>query len=298
MTHVLTVIAPAGTSVLDEAFVRDLGRTLAEAGAGTSSPDWLAADEAVDLRFSGLAPRDAEGLARRQLAGLPLDLGVQALGGRRKKLLLADMESTIIEQEMIDELAEAAGIGAQVAEITRRAMTGELGFEEALTARMALLAGQPAALLDQVAERMTLHRGARTLVRTLKRDGVHCVLVSGGFSVFAERIGALCGFDAVRCNHLIVEAGRISGRVADPILGRDGKLQALRKLSRDLGIAPDAAIAVGDGANDLAMLKEAGLGVGFRPKDIVRREAPVSIEHGDLTALLYLQGYKREDFVD
>ncbi len=296
MTHVLTVIAPVGTSVLDETLVRDLSRTLAEAGAETGMPTWLAAGEAVDLRFTSLAPLDAERLVRTQLSRLPLDLGVQAFEGRRKRLLLADMESTIIEQEMIDELAEAAGIGAQVAEITRRTMAGELAFEGALKARAALLAGQPAELLDQVAGRMTLHQGALTLVRTLKREGVRCLLVSGGFSVFAERVGVLCGFDAVRCNHLIVEEGRISGHVADPILGRDSKLQALREARRELDIPPDATMAVGDGANDLSMLKEAGLGVGFRPKEIVRRKARVSIEHGDLTALLYLQGYKRDEF--
>ncbi len=298
MTHVLTVIAPVGTSVLDDDLVRDLGRTLTEAGAETGAPTWLAAGEAVDLRFTGLAPREAERLARTHLSLLPLDLGVQAFEGRRKRLLLADMESTIIEQEMIDELAEAAGIGAQVAEITRRTMAGELAFEGALRARARLLAGQPAELLDQVAGRMTLHQGALTLVRTLKREGVPCILVSGGFSVFAERIAALCGFDAVRCNHLVVEDGRINGQVATPILGRDGKLEALREVSHDLGIELTATMAVGDGANDLAMLKEAGLGVGFRPKEIVRRDARVAIDHGDLTALLYLQGYSRDDFTD
>jgi phosphoserine phosphatase len=298
MVHVLTVIAPAGTSFLDEALAEGLRRALAEAGAEAGAPAWLAPGEALDLRFTGLAPDRARMSARAHLEGCPVDLAVQAVEGRRKRLFLADMESTIIEQEMIDELAEAAGIGPRVAEITRRSMAGELAFEGALTERAALLAGQPATLLEQIAPRMTLHAGARTLVRTLRRHGVYCVLVSGGFSVFAERIKTLCGFDEARCNRLLVEEGRLSGQVGTPILGRDGKREVLREVSRRLAIAPGAAAAVGDGANDLAMLSEAGLGVGFRPKDVVRRGAEISIDHGDLTALLYLQGYRRDDFID
>jgi phosphoserine phosphatase len=297
MTHVLTVIAAPGTSILEEASADGLRRALSAAGAKVGAFAWLSEGEAFDLRFAGLTAEHAQTLARTHLGNLPADLAVQALRGRRKRLLLADMESTIIEQEMIDELAEAAGVSAQVADITRRAMAGELEFESALTARAALLAGRPADLLELVAGRMTLHRGAVTLVRTLQRHGVLCVLVSGGFSVFADRIKTRCGFDEVRSNRLLLEEGRITGHVAAPILGRNGKLEVLREITDRLGFAPHLAAAVGDGANDLAMLRQAGLGVGFRPKDIVRSAVRFSIDHGDLTALLYLQGYTRRDFV-
>lgn len=271
---------------------------LAAAGARCGAVDWLAPGLAADIPFAGLAPAAAEEAARQVLAGASVDLAAQAAAGRRKALLLADMESTIIGQEMIDELAERLGLHDEVAAITAKSMAGELNFEESLTTRVALLAGLPVSAFDEVAGRITLNPGARTLVRTLGAQGVHTALVSGGFTVFTERVREICGFHEARANRLLVADGRLTGEVARPILGPSAKLEALREIAAGRGLPLAAACAVGDGANDAEMLAAAGLGVGYRPKPPARAAARVSLDHGDLTALLYLQGYRREDFVD
>ena len=232
------------------------------------------------------------------LQGIGVDLVIQAAAGRRKQLLIADMDSTMIQQECLDELADEAGVGAHVAGITARAMNGELDFEEALRERVGLLKGLPEAVIAAVIrDRITLMPGGKTLVATMKANGGTAALVSGGFTAFTAAIAAVLGFDENRANTLEIEAGILTGTVATPILGRAAKVQALQEIAARLGITPDQAIAVGDGANDLGMLGLAGAGVALHAKPSVQAECDLRINHGDLTALLYLQGYAREAFI-
>ena len=220
---------------------------------------------------------------------------VQPLEGRRKRLLVADLESTIIENEMLDELADFVGMRAQIAEITRRAMNGELDFAAALAERVALLRGLPISVLDEAAERIRMMPGARSLVATSRAAGVHTALVTGGFAVFAEPVAASLGFDRVVANHLDIADGRIAGTVRTPIVDRDAKRDALVALAAEEGVPLAATLAVGDGANDLPMLQTAGLGVAFHAKPAVAAAARWRIEHADLTALLYAQGYREAE---
>jgi phosphoserine phosphatase len=231
------------------------------------------------------------------LEGLPVDVAVQLAEGRRKRLFIADMDSTIIGCECLDELADFAGVKAQVAAITERAMAGEIGFEGALRERVAMLKGLNNAALQQCYDqRVRLNPGAWTLVRTLRAKGVRCVLVSGGFSFFTTRVAEACGFHADRANRFVEDGDALAGAVHEPILGREAKLTALREEAAKLRIEPSAAIAIGDGANDLAMIEAAGLGVAYRAKPVVAAQADCRIDHADLTALLYFQGYAAEDF--
>lgn len=227
-----------------------------------------------------------------------IDVNCVPMANRRKKLLIADMDSTIIPVECIDEVADFAGVRTQVVAITEPAMRGEISFEEALRARVALLKGLPEAQLAEVyAERVRLNPGAATLVRTMRANGAYAALVSGGFSYFTERVAAAARFDEHRANRLIVEDGRLSGAVEEPILGREAKLDALRELLATHEIGAAEAMAVGDGANDLAMIEAAGMGVAFRAKPVVSAAADSSVRHGTLAALLYLQGYAEAEFV-
>lgn len=262
---------------------------------GAAALRWLAPGEAAELllpeRPADVWPVWAELQAER------IDLCLLPAQGRRKRLLLADMDSTMIEQECIDELAAAAGLGEEVARITARAMNGELEFEGALRARVALLAGLPEAVIAEVlARRISFRAGGRTLVATMARDGATCALVSGGFTAFTGPVAAALGFHEHRANVLEIEEGRLTGRVREPVLGRAAKVEALEALCARLGITPSEALAVGDGANDLGMLKRAGLGVALHAKPAVAAEVELRVNHGDLTALLYLQGYAREEF--
>ncbi len=225
------------------------------------------------------------------------DLNIQPAEGRQKKMLLADMDSTMIRQECIDELAEEAGVGARVKDITARAMNGELDFEGALTERVALLKGLPETVIDSViANRITLMPGGPELIATMKANGAYCALVSGGFTAFTARIAATLGFDENRANTLLAAGGSLTGEVARPILGREAKVQALEEITARLNIAESDVIAVGDGANDLGMLGRAGAGVALHAKPAVAAQCDIRINHGDLTALLYLQGYAQDDF--
>lgn len=233
------------------------------------------------------------------LPALPgIDVNVVPAVGRRKRLLIADMDATMIPVECIDEVAYAAGVGPKVAEITEAAMAGELDFEGALRARVALLEGLAEATLEAVYDaRVALNPGGRTLVRTMAEAGAATALVSGGFTFFAERVGRAAGFAETQANRLLAAEGRLTGRVAEPILGRAAKLEAMsRMLARD-GLTPSEACALGDGANDLAMIEAAGLGVGFRPKPALAARADAVIRHGDLTAVLHLQGIHADQFV-
>jgi phosphoserine phosphatase len=227
-----------------------------------------------------------------------IDLAVQPAVGRKKRMLIADMDSTMIQQECIDELADEAGVGAYVAGITARAMNGELDFEAALRERVGLLKGLEEAVIARVIrDRITLMPGGQALVATMRGNGGYAALVSGGFTAFTGAIAGVLGFDENRANTLLVEGGRLTGAVAEPILGKAAKVQALEEISARLGISPAEAVAVGDGANDLGMLGIAGMGVALHAKPSVQAECQVRVNHGDLTALLYLQGYRREAFL-
>ncbi|MBX3479830.1 MAG: phosphoserine phosphatase SerB [Caulobacter sp.] len=256
----------------------------------------MLAENAVDLSTSGDlgALRTAVDAA---LKDRPVDACVQPTAGRKKRLLVADMDSTIIGCECLDELADFAGVKAEVSAITERAMRGELEFEGALRERVAMLKGLPLdALQTCYDERVRLNPGARTLVRTMTGDGARCLLVSGGFTFFTSRVAEAAGFDEDRANRLIDDGGALTGEVADPILGREAKLSALREETKALGIDPSLTLAVGDGANDLAMIEAAGLGVAYRAKPVVSARAQARIDHSDLTALLYFQGYSAGQF--
>lgn len=291
MTHVATLIAPDGA--LDNSVVDRARKALGH----TDAPVWLARATAVDLPFrAGNESRTIADQLRSVLGGV--DVVVQAAPNRRKRLLLADMDSTMIGQECIDELADFAGLKPKIAAITERAMRGEIQFEPALRERVALLKGLPAALIDQIIEeRIRLTAGARTLVATMRDNGAYTCLVTGGFALFAQTIGKMIGFDEIRANRLKLDPdGHLSGLVEEPVFGRDAKYATLVELRERLGLLREDTMAVGDGANDLAMIAEAGLGVAFRAKPMLAETAAARIDHNDLTALLYVQGYKRDEF--
>ena len=297
MSHVLSLIAAPAKSLLEKADAGHACRVLAAAGARSAAPDWLAEGEACEIPFAGCEPAQALHCARAAFADRAVDVNVLPRASRRKRLLLADMDSTLIEQECIDELAAQIGVGAEVAAITERAMRGDIAFEPALRERVALLAGLPEETAARVlARRITIRPGARTLVATMRAAGVRTALVSGGFTLFAEPIGRAIGFDEVRANRLIAANGLFTGEVAHPILGAAAKEEALAELSGRLGLDSADTLAVGDGANDLGMIRRAGLGVAFHAKPTLREAAGAVIDHADLTALLFLQGYRRAEF--
>lgn len=255
---------------------------------------WLSPDEAAEF-YLAAAPGNFERV--RTEIGQQVDLNLVPAERRRKKMLIADMDSTMIEQECIDELAAEAGVGDRVADITARAMNGELDFEGALLERVGLLKGLDAAVIDRVlTDRITFMPGGRALVATMTARGAATVLVSGGFTAFAVRVAEVLGFGATQANDLLVENGKLTGDVARPILGRDAKVRALEEHAGRLGIEKADVLAVGDGANDLGMLGLAGMGVALHAKPAVQAECDLRVNHGDLTALLYLQGYRRDAF--
>ena len=256
---------------------------------------WLDPGVAVEFALAAL-PSDRWAVWE-DLQAQGVDLVLQPAEGRRKQLLLADMDSTMIQQECIDELADEAGVGAYVADITARAMNGELDFEAALRERVGLLKGLPEAVIDSVwRDRITFMPGGKALLATMKANGAYAALVSGGFTAFTGRVAAALGFDENRANTLLAEGGRLTGTVADPILGKQAKLDALEEISARLGLDMAQTMAVGDGANDLAMLNRSGAGVALHAKPSVAAQCDIRVNHGDLTALLFIQGYAREDF--
>jgi phosphoserine phosphatase len=253
---------------------------------------------AVDLILDAAELAEVRVAALQAVVDVPVDVCVQPLEGRRKRLFVADMDSTIIGCECLDELADFAGRKAEIAAITERAMRGELEFEGALRERVAMLEGlSVTALQSAYDERVRLNPGARTLVRTMAANGTRCVLVSGGFTFFTARVAEAAGFHAQRANTLGEGEGALTGLVGEPILGREAKLAALTEEAGALGLELSATMAVGDGANDLAMIKAAGLGIAYRAKPIVAAEADAKVDHADLTALLHFQGYRAEEFV-
>jgi phosphoserine phosphatase len=291
---VATLIADPLTAPLSEAAVDRAAQAL----NGIERRRWLDQGVAADLVFTGdLKARRAA--LDESLSGEPIDVIVQPLAHRRKRLLVADMDSTLIGQECVDELAAFAGVGERVAAITERAMRGEVAFAPALRERVALLAGLPESVIEDVLkDRITLNRGARTLVQTMRASGAYVAIVSGGFRQFTAAIRERLGADEDRANGLVVEGGKLTGKVIEPILGQDAKLDALKAIAAAMGLAFDETLAVGDGANDLPMLQAAGLGVAYRAKPKVAAGAGARVEHTDLSALLYAQGFARKDFVE
>ena len=257
---------------------------------------WLAPDEAAEFAHDRAPDNGPE--VWQSCYDQRVDLVTQPSLGRRKSMLLADMDSTMIQQECIDELAAEAGVGARVAEITAKAMNGELDFEEAIDARVGLLAGLPEQIIDQVLQtRITYMPGGATLLNTMRANGGHAALVSGGFTAFTAKVAADLGFAENRANTLEIADGKLTGRVVRPILGQDAKLDALNEITAGLNITPDDVIAVGDGMNDLLMLENAGIGVALHGKPALQEKVSVRVNFGDLTALLYIQGYAKSDFV-
>ena len=294
MAFVATLIANPSNPVLVPAIAEQ-----AADAAKASGLYWLADGIACDIALrddTDLQAAEANILA--SIGSAQIDLVIQDAETRRKKLLIADMDSTMIGQECIDELAAEVGLKDRVADITARAMNGEIAFEPALRERVALLKGLPLSVVDDViAKRITLTPGGPELIATMKAKGYYAALVSGGFTVFTSRIAATLGFDEDRANILLEENGILTGFVAEPILGKQAKVDALNDIAEKLGISPDEALAVGDGANDLGMLQLAGAGVALHAKPTVSAQARMRIDHGDLTALLYIQGYRKSDFI-
>jgi phosphoserine phosphatase len=289
--QVVTLITTPTARALDGALVENLRNAW-----GGGDVNWLAIDEAAEFTVPAVPDNFWDIWA--ELQKTCVDLVVQPLAGRRKRMLLADMDSTMIRQECIDELAAEAGVGARVADITARAMNGELDFEAALIERVGLLKGLPEGMIEQVLDqRITYTPGGYELVNTMKANDAYAALVSGGFTAFTTRVAAALGFDENRANTLIAKDGALTGDVGRPILGKAAKVDALNEITVRLGISADDVLAVGDGANDLGMLTLAGSGVALHAKPNVQAECDVRINHGDLTALLYLQGYSRNEFV-
>jgi phosphoserine phosphatase len=291
MDSVVILIAAPGSQAISPAIARSVG------GVAAGKPRWLHEGEAVEfpaLSFSAGQRAGIDKLVKDQ----PIDVAVLPPENRRKRFLIADMDSTMIGQECIDELGALAGVGERIREITARAMKGELDFEGALRARLGLVKGLPESMIGRIiSERITFTGGGRTLVATMKANGAYAALVSGGFVQFTGHVAKELGFDEHRANELIIEQGMLMGAVREPMLGKGAKVSALHEIAQRLGISLADTLAVGDGANDIPMLKDAGLGVALHAKPKVQEAVPVSINHGDLTALLYLQGYQRSEFV-
>jgi phosphoserine phosphatase len=300
MSLVATLICNPANPALDSTIVDGARAVLPSAGAA----HWLFDEVAIDILFDSPTKgrddlRAIENRLREARGDLPIDIVVQPIVARRKKLFLADMDSTMIGQECIDELADFVGLKDHVAKITERAMRGEIEFEPALRERVALLKGLSASVVDEVlAKRITPTPGGRELVMTMRAHGAYTCLISGGFTLFARAIAEKIGFQESRANELIVDDGKFTGEVREPILGRATKLATLIELTESFDLDDIDTLVAGDGANDLGMIQHAGLGVAYHAKPAVAAAAGARIDHGDLTALLYTQGYRRDEFVD
>ncbi len=289
MSHVVTLIANRGTGALSEAALTRIRDAI-----GGGQPVWLSHGEAAEI---ATGPIPDMGTVREALDGAPIDFACTPARGRRKSLLIADMDSTIVTGETLDELADFAGLKPQIAAITARAMNGELDFKAALRERVAMLRGLSLDALERTWERVHLTPGARELVATMRAHGAYAALISGGFSFFTGRVAALCGFDEHRSNALLDDGMALTGEVAEPILDRDTKLHTLMQLATVRRVPLEATLAVGDGANDMDMIQAAGLGVAFHAKPVVAAAARTRVDHADLRALLFAQGYRADEIV-
>jgi len=293
--YVLTLIGNAESAPLQPLHIERVLQCL-ESPAET---DWLAEKEACDLFInSHLSAEAITEKTRDVLAGFSIDAVCTLVEGRRKKLLISDMDSTVIDQECIDELADAIGIGSQIREITTAVIRGDISFSEALRKRLAMMKGMESKVLENVYEqRISLKTGARTLVQTMRHHGAFCILVSGGFTYFTSRIAAQLGFHDHQGNELIFNQGKLTGEARDPILGSSAKLNTLMSLCDEKSLSPADVLAVGDGANDIKMIQAAGLGVSFHDTGSLREQSDAVIDFADLTALLYIQGFRKSEFV-
>ncbi len=265
-------------------------------GAELDTGQWLNEKLAWQVEFDK-TPEVALQTLRKKAANWQVDVNIVQAANQRKKLLIADMDSTMIEQECIDELADAAGAGDKVRAITARAMNGELEFEDALQERVATLKDLPSGVIGEViANRITFMPGGRELIATMRQNNTYCALISGGFTHFTAYVGAELGFHEHQANELVIQNNLLTGEVTKPVLGRDAKLAALQRISKEFGFSLDETVAVGDGANDIPMLHAAGMGVAIHAKPAVKQQVDIQIDHGDLTALLYLQGFARDEF--
>ena len=294
-SYVLTLIGNMESMPLEPVHIERVYRRLATTG----ETDWLREREACDLFIdSPVSAVDLAEQARDALSGTAIDTVCTSIEGRRRKILISDMDSTVIDQECIDELGDAIGVGSQIREITAAVVNGDISFSDALRKRLALMIGMDRRLLKSVyEERISLKAGARTLVQTMRHHGAFCILVSGGFTFFTRRVAERIGFHDHQGNELAFADGKLTGKVLEPVLGRSAKLNTLRSLCDEKGLEPSDVLAVGDGANDIKMIGAAGLGVAFHGSDSLRKQANAHIDHGDLTALLYIQGFRKSEFV-
>ena len=295
MRSVLTIMTAAPGDLGNDALTATRDALLG-IGAAVGAADWLAPGQAFDLPFENIDSVSAERALRDRFTGSAVDLAAQPALNRRKWLLVADMESTIITRELLNELAAMAGLGPKIIPITERSMRGEIDFAQSLRERVALLKGLPASLLTRVAELIEPTPGARALVQTMRAQGAYTALVSGGFDCFTGIAAKLVGMDEDRANHLVIEGSVLAGRVTEPILDPAAKKSSLLEMAAARGLGAEDAASVGDGANDIPMLQAAGLGVAFRGKPAVAAAAKFRLDHADLTGLLYLQGYHANEF--
>jgi phosphoserine phosphatase len=296
MKYVLTLAVNSKFANLASSAVDLAADALAEAGADVGSPDWLADDIACDIPFDDLSPTTASALIQGQLT--EVDVFAQSQNGRRKSLLLSDMDATIVTCETLDELADFAGIKNEIAEITARAMNGEIAYNDSLRQRVAMLAGLSVGSLEKTLVRMELTPGAKTLVQTMRKNGAFTALVSSGFEFFTSHIREKIGFHEDISNEFEIKDGTLTGEIRGTIMNKDGKLATLKRIAEQQGLALSDAVTVGDGANDLPMLQAAGLGMAFHAKPAVAESTQFQIKHGDLTSVLYAQGYRQNEFVD
>lgn len=299
MSFIITIITNKDHNPLNENLVNRVFKILEKKLAKINNFSWLSVENACDIEVSDIEYDNARQILRQYSDELKFDFAITQKDNRRKKLLICDMDSTIIEQECIDEIAEILGIKDKVAAITEAAMNGKIEFASALKERVALLKDIKEDTLEQVySEKITLMPGAAALVATMNKYGAKTILVSGGFTLFTNKIAHRIGFNENHANILEIKNGKLTGRVIEPILDKSSKLEILQNLIEKYGLAKEDTIAVGDGANDLPMLKYAGIGVAFRAKEIVRQETQFHINYTDLTSLLYIQGFKLGEITD
>ena len=297
MNHIMTLICNPRTAILSDEVQTIATSCLRELGAETAHANWLAHGIACDIPFCGLDPEDAEANMQHTFRGLPIDIIAQKSANRRKKLLVADMDSTMIIGETLDDLAEFAGCKNEVTSITHLAMNGELRFVDALKQRIKLLEGLSQDNLEKTMAGVEPTPGGRALVQTMKANGALTILISGGFTYFTDRVRDMIGFDKAKGNNFEISDAKLTGQVLEPIIDKNAKLAILKNFAAEYGIAETDIIAAGDGANDLPMLMAADIGVAYHAKPAVSKLARVSINHADLTALLYIQGYRAEEFI-